>query len=74
MDLQRFDAVDDFLAAAGGFLVEREAEHNLIFGVSANLRADPGRYSGPPYLAAARNEDRVVAAALQTPPFRLTLS
>jgi uncharacterized protein len=72
--LQRFAEADAFLAAAGPFLVEREAEHNLIFGVSSTLHDDPGQYAAPPYLATVRDGDRVVAAALQTPPFRLVLS
>jgi len=78
MELRRFAAVGDFLDAAGAFLVGREAEHNLMFGVSATLRETPEAYSGPPYLAVVVDGDddgaRVVAAAIQTPPFRLILS
>ena len=33
--------VDDFLAAAGDFLVAREAEHNLLLGVAQNVRDTP---------------------------------
>jgi predicted GNAT family acetyltransferase len=74
MELRRFTDVDDFLEVATPFLIRREAEHNLIFGVSANLREDPAQYTAPAYLATVADGDRVVAAALQTPPFRLTLS
>jgi hypothetical protein len=74
LDLRRYTDVDDFLAAATPFLVEREAEHNLIFGVAATLREDPGQYTGPAYLATVADGDRVIAAALRTPPFRLVLS
>jgi predicted GNAT family acetyltransferase len=74
MELRRFAEIDDFLEAAGPFLVEREAEHNLIFGVSATIRDTPEAYSGPPYMAVVERGARVVAAALQTPPFRLILS
>jgi predicted GNAT family acetyltransferase len=74
MELRRFAEVGAFLDAAGAFLVEREAEHNLIFGVSASLRDTPEAYSGPPYLTVVRQADRVVAAAIQTPPHRLILS
>jgi uncharacterized protein len=74
MELRRFDQVDDFLEEAGPYLIEREAEHNLFFGITATLREDPGLYSAPPYLATVIDGDRVVAAALQTPPFRLGLS
>ncbi len=74
MDLSQFTEVDDFLDVAGGFLAAREAEHNLIFGITANLRDAPEAYTGAPYLAAVRDGDRVVAAAIQTPPFRVVLS
>ena len=74
MDLRRFTTVDDFLAHAGDFLVAREAEHNLIFGIAGNLREMPDAYSGPAYLADVTDGDRVVAAAIQTPPWRVVLS
>ncbi|HEV7605691.1 MAG TPA: GNAT family N-acetyltransferase [Candidatus Limnocylindrales bacterium] len=74
MELRLFSSVDDFLAAAGEFLVAREAEHNLILGICSNLRDDPGAFKSAPYLAVVASRDRVVAAALQTPPFQLVLS
>ena len=74
MHLDRFSDARDFVESATPFLVEREAEHNLIFGVAATLREDPGQYTGAPYMAAVSDGDRVVAAAIQTPPWRLVLS
>lgn len=74
MELRRFAAADDFLGVAGDFLGAREAEHNLIFGICSNLRAMPGMFGGPPYLAVVTDRGRVVAAALRTPPHRLILS
>ncbi len=74
MELRRFADVGEFLDAAGDFLGEREAEHNLIFGICSSLRTTPGMYAGPPYLAAVTDGGRVVAAALQTRPHRLILS
>ncbi len=73
MELRHFAEVGDFLDAAGDFLVVREAEHNLILGVCSNLRETPEAY-GSPYMAVVADGARVVAAALQTPPFRLILS
>src|SRR6478672_3566304 len=73
MDIRRFQDVDAYLEAAGPFLVAREAEHNLIFGICSSLRETPERY-GEPYLAVVDRDDTVVAAAIQTPPFRLVLS
>ena len=74
MELRRHADVDDFLAAAGDFLVTREAEHNLILGVCSNLRETPEAYTAPPYFATVTDHDRVVAVAIQTPPFQLVLS
>jgi predicted GNAT family acetyltransferase len=72
--LQRFGGVGDFLDVAGAFLVEREAEHNLILGICSNLRETPEAFNGEPYLAAVTDGGRVVTAALQTPQHRLVLS
>jgi predicted GNAT family acetyltransferase len=72
--LARFETVDAFLASARAFLAEREAEHNLMLGISSGLRRDPSLYDGPPYLAVVTDQDRVVAAALRTPPYNLILS
>ena len=74
MELTRYDDVEDFLAAAGDFLVAREAEHNLLLGVSQNVRDTPDAFSAAPYFATVTDGDRVLAAALQTPPFQLVLS
>ncbi len=63
-----------FLRAAGDFLGRHEAEHNLIFGICANLAADPGFPTGPPYLATVARAGRVVGAALMTPPWNLVVS
>ena len=74
MDLRRYGEVDAFLAAAEPFLVAREAEHNLILGVMSDLRDAPEEFTGAPYLATVLANGRVVAAAMQTPPFGVVLS
>jgi GNAT superfamily N-acetyltransferase len=74
MDLRRYGDVSGFLAAAEPFLVAREAEHNLILGVTSNLRDAPEEFTGAPYLATVMANGRVVAAAMQTPPFNIVLS
>ncbi len=74
MDLRRYGDVVAFLDKAEPFLVAREAEHNLILGVTSNLRAAPEEFTGAPYLATVSANGRVVAAAMQTPPFHLVLS
>ncbi len=64
-----------FLDVVGPFLAEHEAEHNLLFGIAANLIRDPHRLmTAPPYFAAVRRDGEVVAAALMTPPFNVVMS
>ncbi|HEX8025363.1 MAG TPA: GNAT family N-acetyltransferase [Candidatus Limnocylindrales bacterium] len=75
LHLQRFASVEAFLGVASPFLADREAEHNLIFGVCHNLLTNPEAFAGPPYLAVVTNADNdVVACAMQTPPWQLILS
>jgi predicted GNAT family acetyltransferase len=74
MELRRYADVEDFLAAAGDFLVAREAEHNLLLGVCQNVRDTPDAFTAPPYFATVSDGDRVLAVALQTPPFQLVIS
>jgi len=75
IQVERLPDAQSFLDAAGPFLADREAEHNLLFGIAATLSADPERpMTAPPYLAAVRRDDDVVAAALMTPPFNLVAS
>jgi hypothetical protein len=74
MELRRYRDVVAFLEAAEPFLVAREAEHNLILGVTSNLREAPEEFTEAPYLATVLANGRVVAAAMQTPPHNLVLS
>ena len=74
LTVSRTQVVEQFLANAGDFLGTREAEHNLIFGISSQLVADPAAFDGSPYLATVIDGERVVGAALQTPPWRVVLS
>lgn len=74
MDIRRAATVPEFMGIAGEFLGAREAEHNLIFGICSTLEADPGQFEAAPYLAAVLDGDRVVGAAIRTPPWRVVLS
>lgn len=74
MDVRRTGTVAEFKAIAGDFLAAREAEHNLIFGICSQIEADPTQYPDAPYFGAVLDGDRVVGAALRTPPWRLVVS
>lgn len=66
MRLDRYDSADDFLAAAGPWLTEREAEHNLILGIAGAVARGSLRPEEPPYFASVGDGRRPLAAALRT--------
>jgi predicted GNAT family acetyltransferase len=74
LHVERPSDADSFLERAGPFLLEREAEHNLLLGVAGQLRSDPRRYGEDPYFAVALDGERIGAVALRTPPHNLILS
>jgi uncharacterized protein len=74
LEVQRFSDAQQFLDETGPFLAEREAEHNLMFGIAATLIIDPSRWHDRPYLAAVKRDGEVVAAALMTPPWNVVIS
>ncbi len=68
--------VEGFLDVAGGFLAAREAEHNLLWGITAQIRTVPELFgSDPPRFGVVHNErEELVAATLRTPPMNQVLS
>ncbi len=66
--------VDAFLAAAGGYLGEHEAEHNLLFGICSTVQSFPGAFVPRPWFHVVRQERQVVGAAIRTPPRPLVIS
>ncbi len=74
MQLMRYTHPEDFFNAARDFLAAREAEHNLMIGLTSTLMIDPLRYGEQPYFAVVTVDNAIVAAALRTPPHNLILS
>jgi predicted GNAT family acetyltransferase len=74
MKIVRYTDAGDFLARAEGFLVAREAEHNLILGLAGRLRVEPLRYGYPAYLATVERGGDVVSVAMRMPPLNLIIS
>jgi RimJ/RimL family protein N-acetyltransferase len=74
MELTRHADAGDFLAQAGEFLGAREAEHNLILGLTSRLLVEPLLYGEPAYFAVVEEGGRVVGATMRTPPHNLILS
>lgn len=74
--VRRHPTVDAFLEAAGAFLGEREAEHNLLFGICHQMRVTPKLFADDPVelLTVIDDRDRIVGAVLRTPPNNPILS
>jgi len=74
--VQRHTSVHEFLAVAGAFLAEREAENNLLFGISSAILITPEVFAEdtPRFATVADDSGRIVAATLRTPPHNQVLS
>jgi hypothetical protein len=74
MELRRFEAIEEFYGRAEPFLLEREAEHNLILGICTLLMRNPERNERQPYMACVEQGGNVVAVAFMGPPNNLIMS
>jgi GNAT superfamily N-acetyltransferase len=74
MDVTRHASAAELIESSGGFLAEREAEHNLPLGIIGTLRDHPDTYPEPAYLATVRDQGRIALVAVRTPPFGIVLS
>jgi hypothetical protein len=74
MKLSQYDDPAQFLEHAKQFLEGREAENNLILGVSSYLATHPERIEHTPYFAIVEENGRIEAAAMMTPPYPLVLT
>lgn len=74
MDLVRFSTVEAFHRRVETFLLEHEACHHLILGLSADMLNSVRPPEPPPYLVAVQDFGAIVATALMTPPHNLVLS
>jgi uncharacterized protein len=74
MKLYRFDSIDKFWDNTQAYLLQNEAEHNVLLGVLQTLRCNPDRYPDLPYLAMVESDGEILATAIRTPPHKLLLS
>ena len=75
MKLTTFADPQSFEIASRAFLAAREAENNLLIGLTATLLERPDAYGSAPYLAVVRDDAGAMAlAALRTPPHNLVVS
>lgn len=73
MRARTLEDASTFLSATRDLLLADEARHNLLLGIAGTLRDHPGVYSEH-RLWVVEDGSRVVAAALQTPPFNLVVA
>jgi uncharacterized protein len=72
--LHRFDSIDKFWDKTRAYLLQHEAENNVLLGVVKTMRCNPDRYPDPPYLVMVESNGEIVATAIRTPPHKLLLS
>lgn len=74
MTLHRYSSATDFLHHASPLLLAAEAENNVMLGVIGRLARSGAELPADVYLATVDDDEKPVAAAMMTPPFRLVLT
>jgi predicted GNAT family acetyltransferase len=72
--IRRFQDPVAFLNATEDWLLQAEAENNLIIGIAHQLAAGTLLSGKPVYLAAVEEGGRVVGAAFRTPPYKVAVT
>jgi hypothetical protein len=67
----RYPNANAFLARAESWLLQNEAEHNLILGIAAQLRISAGVKA---FLATLEHDRNIVGCAFRTPPYKLSVT
>ncbi len=83
MQVRRFDSIQEFCYYVQDYLLQHEAEHNLMLGILHTLLQHPDRYPDSSYLAVcdshnseevSKTDNKILAVAIRTPPYKLVLS
>ena len=72
--IHRHNDAEAFLDRAEEWLLQAEAEHNLILGLADQLTVSTEAYEPPIYLATVEAEGELVGCAFRTPPYKLGLT
>lgn len=70
----RHPDVQSFAQKAKPWLLESEAEHNLLLGLVPRLAESDDGFEPPIYLATIEADGKVVGCAFRTPPHKLGLT
>ena len=74
MQVRRYRSAGRFLERAGGVLLEREEENNLLLGVAGTLAKKHEELDAKVLLGTVEEDGVVVGAVMRTPPFPLAVS
>ncbi|MEX2283276.1 MAG: GNAT family N-acetyltransferase [Gemmatimonadota bacterium] len=74
MRVVRHADADAFLARASEWLLNAEAENNLILGLAGRIGREPHLFQPPIYLATIEDLGAVHGCVMRTPPFKLIVS
>jgi uncharacterized protein len=74
LTLNLFDTPAAFAGQVMTFLIEREAEHCLLIGITAQAIENPARWDAPLTFATVECDGVPVAVAIRTPPFQPVIS
>jgi predicted GNAT family acetyltransferase len=72
--IRRLEDAKRFQERAEPFLLEREAENNLMLGIPREVARDPADSPANAFFAVVERDGRIVGAALRTPPLNVVLS
>lgn len=74
MKLHRYASANEFYPRAKTYLLEREAQHNIIIGICTMHMLHPETIREQPYFALVEHESgQILTCAVMTPPFNLTI-
>ena len=75
MRVESYDDISDYYDKALPFLLEKEAENNLILGILDAIKKNPHRYGeNDPVLTTVIDGAELKLVAIRTPPFNQLLS
>ena len=74
MEIRRYSDASTFLNRAGDWLLENEAQNNLILAIAHQLQAEKHPYEEPIYLATIERDSEISGCAWRTAPFKLGIT
>src|SRR5262245_33136606 len=72
--VERYQSAQRFLVEVGPWLAANEPANNLILALAHSLAGDDHPFHEPVFLAAVREDDRIVGCAVRPPPDHLDLT